>query len=188
MSTKTKDEFEALAAATDDDAPETTPEAVAAPEPPVVVPEVVTPDAPVVPADDGGDAAKPKKAPKPPKAVKPPRPSDGMKDMDIAALQALYTTEVQRDTKSTNRNYLMWKIRQVRKGKVTPGPRQKRAPGDAKDLKVMSLRMEETVVAKLDEARKRLGLKNRMELFRKALGAYLIEAGEIETAGLVDPK
>ena len=38
--------------------------------------------------------------------------------------------------------------------------------------------------ARLDEARERLGLKTRMDLFRKSLADYLTAAGEHEVAQL----
>lgn len=44
--------------------------------------------------------------------------------------------------------------------------------------------MESSLVAELDEARQRLGLKSRMDLFRRALHAYLLEAGEVRVAEL----
>ena len=40
------------------------------------------------------------------------------------------------------------------------------------------------IVARLDEARERLGLKTRMDLFRKSLADYLTAAGEHEVAQL----
>jgi len=52
------------------------------------------------------------------------------------------------------------------------------------DFKVLPLRMEADLVAQLDEARERLGLKSRMELFRRALHAFLGEQGEAEIAAL----
>ena len=42
--------------------------------------------------------------------------------------------------------------------------------------------MEADLVTQLDEARERLGLKNRMDLFRRSLHAYLLEAGEVRVA------
>jgi hypothetical protein len=44
--------------------------------------------------------------------------------------------------------------------------------------------MEAEVVARLDEARDRLGLKTRMDRFRKSLADYLTAAGEHEVAQL----
>jgi len=48
--------------------------------------------------------------------------------------------------------------------------------------------MEANVVASLDEAWRRLGLKSRMELFRRALHAYLAKAGERDAAALLAPE
>ena len=45
--------------------------------------------------------------------------------------------------------------------------------------------MESGLVASLDEAWKRQGLKSRMELFRVALQAYLTSVGENEIAELI---
>jgi metal-responsive CopG/Arc/MetJ family transcriptional regulator len=42
--------------------------------------------------------------------------------------------------------------------------------------------MAADLVTQLDAARERLGLKSRMELFRRALHAYLLEAGEVRVA------
>ena len=44
--------------------------------------------------------------------------------------------------------------------------------------------MPADLVRKLDEARERLGMKNRMELLRRALHAFLLEAGEVRVAGM----
>ena len=52
---------------------------------------------------------------------------------------------------------------------------------------VLPVRMESEVVLRLDESWRRLGLRNRMDLFRRALGAYLVNAGEHDVAALVDP-
>ncbi len=55
---------------------------------------------------------------------------------------------------------------------------------DAGDMKVLPLRVEAEIVTRLDEARERLGLKTRMDLFRKSLADYLTAAGEHEVAQL----
>jgi hypothetical protein len=54
-------------------------------------------------------------------------------------------------------------------------------------FQVLPVRMECEVVLRLDEAWRRLGLRNRMDLFRRSLGAYLVNAGEHDVAVLVDP-
>lgn len=45
-------------------------------------------------------------------------------------------------------------------------------------FKVLLLRMEAYLVEHLDDARERLGLKNRMQPFRDALQTYFVAQGE----------
>jgi len=105
--------------------------------------------------------------------------------LSVEELQALYTEVVGRDTGSSDRRYLIWKIREARKGRIPVGPvRRRHTDGEAPDMKVLPLRMEADVVARLDEARERLGLKTRMDLFRKSLADYLAAAGEHDVAQL----
>jgi len=111
--------------------------------------------------------------------------------LTVSELQAKYLEVVGRPTSSSDSAYLVWKIRQAQKGKIPVGPRQgRRAVGEggdaraAQDHKVLPLRMDTELVAKLDEARERLGLKSRMDLFRRALHSYLAAAGETEVAAL----
>lgn len=105
--------------------------------------------------------------------------------LSVEELQALYSEVVGRDTGSSDRRYLIWKIREARKGRIPIGRvRRRSADGGAPEMKVLPLRMEAEVVARLDEARQRLGLKTRMDLFRKSLADYLAAAGEHEVAQL----
>ena len=100
-------------------------------------------------------------------------------------LQRFYTEVVGRDTGSSDSRYLIWKIREAKKGRIKTGPvRRRYADGEAPDMKVLPLRMEAEIVARLDEARERLGLKTRMDLFRQSLADYLTAAGEHEVAQL----
>ena len=48
--------------------------------------------------------------------------------------------------------------------------------------------METELVEQLDNARERMGLKSRMDLFRAALHAYLDGQGEGEVAALFAPE
>ena len=103
--------------------------------------------------------------------------------LSVPELQALYLEVVGRETGSAHKRYLVWKIRQAQKGRIPVGPRgRRRADGEAPDFKVLPLRMEADLVTQLDEARERLGLKNRMDLFRRSLHAYLLDAGEVRVA------
>lgn len=117
------------------------------------------------------------------------RPATGprLSKLDIPALQALYAETIGRSTRSTSRNYLVFKLRQAAKGQVPLGPRASRQKaGDA--VMVLPVRMESTVVSRLDEAWRRLGLRSRMDLFRVALGAYFERIGERDLADLIAPE
>jgi hypothetical protein len=105
--------------------------------------------------------------------------------LSVEELQGLYTEVLGRRSGSSDRRYLIWKVRQAQKGRIPVGPvRRRHADGEAPDMKVLPLRMEADVVARLDEARERLGLKTRMDLFRKSLADYLTAAGEHDVAQL----
>lgn len=112
-----------------------------------------------------------------------------MTKMSVPDLQARYREVVGRDTSSSNKRYLVWKIREAQRGRVPVGPRRgRRTDGEAADFKVLPLRMDAEQVERLDEARERLGLKSRMDLFRRALHAYVETAGEADVAALFAPE
>jgi hypothetical protein len=112
-----------------------------------------------------------------------------LRDLSVEDLQALYQEKVGRPTGSANVGYLKWKIRQAEKGRITVGPiRRRHGDGPPPDYKVLPLRMETDLVTQLDEARERLGLGSRMDLFRRSLHAYLQEAGETQVAELFAPE
>jgi hypothetical protein len=96
--------------------------------------------------------------------------------LSVADLQAMYREVVGRDTSSTDSAYLVWKLRQAQKGRIRVGPIERRAPGDAADVKVLPLRMTAAEVEALDEAWRRLGFKSRTAMLKKAI-ADLLEAG-----------
>jgi len=104
--------------------------------------------------------------------------------LTVPELQALYLKVVGRSTGSSNAAYLLWKIREARKGRVPVGPRKSARNGDV-TFKILPLRMEAAIVDKLDQAWKRLGLHSRMDLFRKAVQSYLAGVGETEVAALL---
>jgi len=109
--------------------------------------------------------------------------------LSVEELQAKYLEVVGRTTGSANKRYLVWKIRQAQKGRIPVGPRgTRRADGEAPDFKVLPLRMEAELVTQLDEARERLGMKSRMDLFRRSLHAFLLEAGEVRVAEMFAPE
>ena len=101
----------------------------------------------------------------------------------MSELQARYLEVVGRPTGSTNKAYMVWKIREAQKGRISLGPR-KNAHREGVTFKVLPLRLESEVVDKLDEAWRSRGIKNRMEFFREALGHYLKELGAEDAAAL----
>ena len=105
-----------------------------------------------------------------------------LSQLTVEELRQRYREVVGRGTGSSHKRYLIWKIRQAQKGRVPVGPRSRRRDGEVADFKILPLRMEAELVTQLDEARERLGLKSRMELFRRSLHAFLLEAGEVRVA------
>ena len=105
--------------------------------------------------------------------------------LSVEALRALHLELIGRASASSNKRYLVWRVREAQKGRVATGPLTTRsADGEPVDFKVLPLRLEADLVIKLDEARERMGLRSRMDLFRRALAAYLGEQGETEVAVL----
>ena len=104
--------------------------------------------------------------------------------LSVAELQQRYREVVERSTGSSNAPYLIWKIRQAQKGRIRVGPARQRSSGAPGDFKVLPLRLETESVDQLDAARERLGLPSRTELIRRALHAFLLEAGEARVAEL----
>ena len=104
--------------------------------------------------------------------------------LTVPELQARYLEVVGRATGSSDKAYLVWKIREARKGRIPIGPRKSARHEDV-TFKILPLRMEATVVDKLDEAWKRHGLHSRMDLFRKSLHDYLAGVGENDVAALL---
>ncbi len=100
--------------------------------------------------------------------------------MPIEELQATYAATVGRPTGSTDRRYLVWKIREAEKGRVPIGPRETRTADQqaATATKILPLRLTNEAVAALDGAWRGRGLKSRMELLRRAIGHYLRHVGD----------
>jgi hypothetical protein len=115
----------------------------------------------------------------------PPKPRGRFASMTIEELQTKYLEIVGRSTGSDDRRYLVWKIREAEKGRITVGPRMTRAPdGEPLDVKILPLRLEAAVADKMDEAWRAKGIKNRMEFFRGAIGHYLAHLGARDAAAL----
>jgi hypothetical protein len=103
--------------------------------------------------------------------------------LDVPELQARYLEVVGRPSSSTSKAYLVWKIREARKGRIPVGSRRN-ARREGVTFKVLPLRMETIVADKLDESWRSRGIKNRTEFFRGALGHYLRHLGAEDAAVL----
>jgi len=115
------------------------------------------------------------------------RPQRGrFKSMTIDELQTAYLSIVGRPTGSTDRRYLVWKIREAEKGRVPVGPRETRTPDQqaASDTRILPLRLDEPRVAAIDAVWRAQGLKSRMEFFRRALRHYLAHTGAHAAAAM----
>ena len=111
------------------------------------------------PVEDGGATTEPT-----PKAKR---------DMTIDDLRAEYLRVIGRETASTNRGYIMWKLAEARKGRIPVGPVSRRAARPKEAMQVLPLGMARDTVAKLDAAVKALGYKSRMAFIRDAMVAKL---------------
>jgi hypothetical protein len=119
-----------------------------------------------------------------PAATTEAAPPEKLSKLTVEQLQDRYRAVLQRDTGSSSKGYLLWKIRQAQRGKVPVGPRPaRRSEGEDRDFRVLPLRLEAQSVAALDEAVKRLGIASRTALFRAAIHDYLEKEGEAEVAG-----
>jgi hypothetical protein len=121
--------------------------------------------------------AKPKSRPTSAKAT------TSLKTASVEELQARHLELIGRPTGSRHVGYLRWRLRQAERGLIRAGTEPRAAHG-ADDMLVLPLRMAAPVVERLDEARRRLGLTSRAELFRRALHHYLVESGERDVAAL----
>ncbi len=110
-------------------------------------------------------------------------PRGRVSSMTVEELQRKYAEVVGRETGSSSRAYLVWKIREAEKGRIPVGPRQSRArDAESADVKILPLRLEADTVAVMDEAWRSRGIKTRMEFLRRALGYYLQHLGAADAA------
>lgn len=148
-------------------------------------------------ASDAADVAPPAPAIEPPATIAEapeeaaagapaaaPADAEKLTHLGVPALRALYAEVIGRPTSSVAKNYLVWKIREARKGRIPVGPRRN-THREGVEFKVLPLRMEAALVEQLDAARQRQGLRSRMDLIRRALQAFLAAAGETEVAALL---
>jgi hypothetical protein len=119
----------------------------------------------------------------PSRARIPRQPRGRFASMTVEELQVKYREVVGRDTGSTDKRYLIWKVREAEKGRIPVGPRRVRErASEPADVKILPLRLEADVVESMDEAWRARGMKTRMQFLRRALGHYLTHLGAVDAA------
>lgn len=111
--------------------------------------------------------------PTPPTAAPEPAAKVKLTKLSVPELQALHRELLGRETSSTDSAYLVWRVRQAQKGRIKVGPIERRATGEAADIKVLPLRMTAAEVDALDAGWRRLGFKSRTAMLKKAIEAIL---------------
>lgn len=91
------------------------------------------------------------------------------RDMSVDDLRAEYLRVVGRETGSADRRYLLWKISEAAKGKITIGAVEKRAPRDKTTLQTLPLTLPRETTRLLDAAVAASGAKSRSAFIRAAL-------------------
>lgn len=100
--------------------------------------------------------------------------------LSVEELRAKYQEVVGRETGSDNKAYLIWKIREARKGRIRVGPSRTREIKGPQQ--VLSVRVDEDAVPLLDAAWRKHGLRSRNDLVLRALGRELAALGEDDAA------
>ena len=101
-----------------------------------------------------------------------PAPRPRLTKLSVPELRALFAEVIGKETQSESKPYLVHRLRQAHNGKL-PARSPKAEPASPRDFKVLPLRLEAAFVAQIDEAWKRMGLRSRTELFRRAVGEWL---------------
>jgi hypothetical protein len=109
--------------------------------------------------------------------------------MSIEELQAKYLEVVGRATGSSDRGYLIWKIREAEKGRITVGPRQTRTTdGNTDEAKALPLRLDAPAITAMDTVWREQGIPSRTEFLLRAIGHYLTHLGATDAAALFGAK
>jgi hypothetical protein len=106
------------------------------------------------------------------------------RNMTIEELRAEYLRVIGRETNSTDRRYLMWKLNEAAKGKIKIGPVEKSPARNKADLQVIPISLLRETTRLLDAAIKSTGIKSRSAFIRSALIEKLHTIGnpDAETA------
>lgn len=121
--------------------------------------------------------------------------TEDLSTLRLGELQQRFKAAIGEPTRCPNRKYLVRRIQEAEGASASSAPKRarreaKRAATPARarrkvgPMMVLPVRLEASVVRRLDAAWKRQGLRSRMDLFRQALQAFLGHAGEREVAAL----
>lgn len=108
------------------------------------------------------------------------------RDMSIEDLRAEYLRVIGRETGSTDRRYLLWKISEAAKGKITIGAVEKHAPRDKATLQTLPLTLPRDTTRLLDTAVAASGAKSRSAFIRAALIEKLTAIGSDDAVAAAD--
>lgn len=96
--------------------------------------------------------------------------------LSVDELRVLYRQIIGRETSSVSVPYLVWKLREARKGRIKVGAIE-RAPqaeaGAEKEMVVLPLRMPGHEVQELDKVWRQLGFASRTAFLRRAISEYV---------------
>jgi hypothetical protein len=101
--------------------------------------------------------------------------------LSIPQLRAMYLEVVGRETASSDRDYLTWKMREAKAGRVPVGPRAVRA---ATDMTTLPFRIPITASEAMDEVWRAAGAKSRNRFMQEAISRHLASLGETDAAEL----
>jgi hypothetical protein len=99
--------------------------------------------------------------------------------LTIPELKAKYLEVVGRETGSSDRAYLIWKIREAESGRVPVGPRKVHAAGD---MTTLPFRIPTAASEAMDEAWRARGVKSRNRFLQDAVAHYLAHLGDAVAA------
>ena len=94
--------------------------------------------------------------------------------MDVESLRLAFEQVVGRSTDSNNHAYLVWKIREAKRGNVTTG-RVRRTQGAAKADSVLPLRVQKDKVDPLTAAATACGFGSRNRFIKAAIAHYVAD-------------
>jgi hypothetical protein len=108
------------------------------------------------------------------------------RNMTIEELQAEYLRVTGRETDSTDRRYILWKLNEAAKGKIRIGPVEKRPARNKDDIQAIPISLLRETTRLLDAAIKVTGIKSRSAFIRSAMIEKLRMVGGTEAEAAAD--